>query len=172
MRITHFFILVLLFGISIFVILKPQAYTKSNGEEVASLEIEDFTVYKLNQEGVQSVLSGTQGRQFETHYDVEHAQYMQNKNRFNEKLYADKGRFEKEIAYLDGNVRYFRADGLSFKSEHAVYNTDKEHLYVPENFVLTQNENVVYGKKLHYYAKTSKTLAKKIEANYYLKDKK
>ena len=172
MRITHFFILVFVFSVSMFVFLKPQAYTKTNGQEVAKLEIEDFTVYELDRSGVTSVLSGTKGRQFETHYDVEHAQYMQNKNKFNEKLYADKGRFEKEIAYLDDNVRYFREDGLSFKSERAVYNTDKEYLYVAKNFVLTQNENVVYGKGLHFYAKTGRVIAKNVEANYYFKGKK
>ena len=172
MRITHFFVALFIFSVGMLVFLKPQDYTKSNGEEVAKLEIEDFTVYKLDKTGVQSVLSGTSGRQFKTHYDVKHAHYQQNKNAFSENLYADRGRFEKEIAYLDENVRFYREDGLMFESEHAVYDTVKEYLYVASNFVLTKNENVVYGKELHYYAKTGKTLAKSIEANYYVEDKK
>ena len=172
MRITHFFVLVFLFSISMFVFLKPQAYTKTDGKEVPTLEIEDFTVYELDQTGVQSVLSGTKGRQYKTHYDIKHAHYRQNKNAISENIYADKGRFEKDIAYLDDNVRYYREDGLSFESEHAVYNTKREYLYVASDFVSTKNENVVYGKELHYYAKTGKSRAQKIVATYYYEDKK
>ena len=171
MRITHFFTLLFLFSVSMFVFLKPQAYIKSDQKEVPELEIEDFTVYKLDEAGVESVLSGTSGDQYETHMNVEHAHYIQNKNKFGENLYADRGRFEKEIAYLDENVRYYREDGLSFESEHAVYNTKKEYLYVADNFTLTQNENIIYGKELHYYSKTGKSRAQKIEANYYYEDK-
>ncbi len=172
MKLTHFFIILLLFSVSIFVFLQPGSYTRSRDSKVPQLEIEDFSVYELTTEGVKSVLSGTVGRQFSTHYEVENAHYVENKKVLSEHLYADVGKFEKEIAYLDENVRYFREDGLSFESDHAVYDTKKETLYVPKKFIFTQNENVVYGSELNYNAKTGKMSAQKVDASYYLEDKK
>lgn len=164
--------LLFLFCISLLILLKPQSYQKSDGEKVPQMEIEDFRLYEIDTEGVKSVVSGTIGRQYELYYEVENAHYIENKNRLGEHLYADKGRFEKDIAYLNENVRYFRDDGLSFESDHAVYDTNKELLYVPKNFVLTQNENIIYGKELHYNAKSGEIEARQIDASYYMKDKK
>jgi len=173
MKLTHFFIMMLGLSFSLFVFLKPEALDKFNGETIAQLEIEDFTLYEIDKTGVTSVVSGSIAKQYKTHYEVENAHYIENKNKLGEHLYADHARFEKDIAYLNDNVRYFREDGLSFESDKAVYNTKKENLYVPDKFVLTQNENVVYGKELHYYSKTGKIKAESIEANYYIiEDKK
>jgi len=171
MKLTHFFVILLLFSLSLFVFLQPGAYTKDKNGKIPQLEIEDFSIYELTRVGVKSVLSGTVARQFSTHYEVENAHYVENKKVLSEHLYADIGRFEKDIAYLDENVRYFREDGLSFESDHAVYNTKNESLYVPKSFILTQNENVVYGQELHYDAKSGEITAQNVNANYYLEDK-
>ncbi len=172
MRLTHFFIILFLFSASLFILLKPSSYVKNRDGKIAQLEIEDFTVYELNTDGVKSVLSGTIGRQFSTHYEVENAHYVENKKELSEHIYSDVGRFEKEIAYLDDNVRYFREDGLSFESDHAVYNTKKESLYIPKSFILTQNENIIYGQELRYDSVSGRVSAQKVDANYYLEDKK
>lgn len=172
MRITHFFILLFLFSLSLLVLLKPQGYQKALSEKIPQMEIENFTLYEINTEGVKSVVSGTIGRQYTDYYEVENAHYIENKNKMGEHLYADKGRFEKDIAYLDQNVRYFREDGLSFESEHAIYDTKKEILYVPKHFTLTQNKNIIYGRELHYNSKSGQITAKQIDATYYNEDKK
>jgi len=156
----------------LFVFLKPQDYNKATDAQVAQLEIEDFTLYKLDEVGVQSVVSGTIGRQYVSYYEVQNTHYIENTNKLGQHLYSDKGRFEKDIAYLDDNVRYFREDGLSFESDHAVYDTEKELLYVPKKFILTQNENIVYGSELHYDSKTGEVSAQEVDANYYMEEKK
>lgn len=172
MRLTHFFIFLLLLGFSLFVFLKPQDYNKSADTELPQMEIEDFTMYKLDEEGVRSVVSGTIGRQFPHYYEIQNAHYIENKNKLGQHLYSDNGKFEKNIVYLDDNVRYFREDGLSFESDHAVYDTKKELLYVPQKFILTQNENVVYGRELHYNSVTGEVLAQDVDANYYMEERK
>ncbi len=171
MKLTHFFVVMLVLSLALFVFLKPEASNIPTGKEIAQLEIEDFIVYKIDKTGVTSVVSGTVGKQFTAYYEVENAHYIENKNKLGEHLYADYARFEKDIAYLSDNVRYFREDGLSFESDKAVYNTKEEKLYVPKNFVLTQNENVIYGKELHYNSKTGKIDAEKIDASYYIDEK-
>jgi len=172
MKITHFFVILLALSFTLFVVLKPEKLKDIKYKETASLEIEDFIVYELDKEGVASVVNGTLGQQFKTHYDIQNAHYIKNKKPYSEHLYADLGSFKDEIAYLSDNVRYFREDGLSLESDNAVYNTKKENLYIPGSFVLSQNENIVYGKELHYDSKTGKIKAKKIDANYYIEDKK
>lgn len=172
MRLTHFFILLLILSFSLFVLLKPQDYDRSTNAQIPQLEIEDFTLYKLNEKGVRSVVSGTIGRQYVSYYEVQNAHYIENKNKLGQHLYADEGKFEKDIAYLDDNVRYFREDGLSFESDHAVYDTKKELLYVPEKFILTQNENIIYGSELHYNSITGEVLAQDVDANYYMEERK
>ncbi len=172
MRLTHFFVFLLFFCIALFVFLQPHEYDTEHGNEVAQLEIEDFNLYEIDTQGVQSVVSGTLGRQYTTHYEVENAHYVVNENQLGEHLYADRGKFQREVVYLDDNVRYFREDGLSFESDHAVYDTKKERLYVPEKFIMTQNENIIYGSELHYDVKTGQTSARTIDANYYLEDRK
>ena len=172
MKLTHFYIILFLFSLSLFVFLQPESYVKSEGEQVAQLEIEDFSVYEINTQGVKSVLSGTSGQQFTTHYQVENAHYIENKKDFSEHLYSDVGRFEKDVAYLNNNVRFFREDGLSFESNDALYNTKKESLYVKDNFILTQNENIIYGNELHYDTVSGQLSAQSVDANYYLEDRK
>ncbi len=172
MKLTHFYIVLFLFSISLFVFLQPESYVKNKDEQVAQLEIEDFSVFEINTQGVKSVLSGTSGQQFSTHYQVENAHYIENKKDFSEHLYSDVGRFEKDVAYLNDNVRFFREDGLSFESNYAVYNTKKESLYVKDSFILTQNENIIYGKELHYDTVSGQLSAQGVDANYYLEDKK
>jgi len=162
--------MMLLLSFALFVFLRPEAVVKSDDKEIAQLELEDFMVYEMDKNGVTSVVSGSSGKQFTKYYEVENAHYIENKNQLGEHLYADKARFENDIAYLDDNVRYFREDGLSFESDKAIYNTKKEHLFVPDKFVLTQNENVIYGKKLNYHSKTGKIKAQKIDANYYIEE--
>lgn len=171
MRITHFFVLLFLFAASLLVFLKPQEYSKSTESKIPQLEIEDFTVYEIGRLGVQNVVSGTLGRQYTGYYEVENSHYIENKNQMGEHIYADRGKFEKNIAYLDNNVRYFREDGLSFESDHARYNTKKEVLHIPKKFVLTQGENVIYGEELDYNVKTGDIAAQIIDANYYIEDK-
>lgn len=172
MKITHFFIFLFLFSVSLFVFLQPQSYTQNSDENIPQLEIEDFTLYEIDKFGVQNVVSGTIGRQYIKHYEVQNVHYIENKNKMGEHLYADNGIFKTDIAYLNDNVRYFREDGLSFESDHAVYNTKKEFLYVPDKFVLTQNENIIYGSELYYYSLSGKMYANKINANYYIEEKK
>ena len=171
MKLTHFFFLLFLFSMALFVFLKPQSYVNVSEKNVALLEIEDFTLYEINTDGVQSVVSGTIGWQYANHYEVQKAHFVQNKNKLGEHIYADKGVFEQNTAYLDDNVRYFREDGLSFESDLAVYNTKKEQLSVPEKFVLTQNKHVVYGSNLDYNSHTGLMQAQKIDANYYIEEK-
>ena len=172
MRLTHFFIFIFMFSISLFVFLQPEQSFNQEQEKVPQLEIEDFTLYEIDVTGVQSVVNGTIGRQYPNHYEVENAHYIENKNKMGEHLYADNGKFEKDVAYLDTNVRYFREDGLSFESDFAVYNTKEENLYVPKAFVLTQNENIIYGRELHYSSLTGDIRAQTIDANYYIQEKK
>lgn len=172
MKITHFFIFLFLFSLSLFVFLKPESYMQSSTMNVPQLEISDFTLYELDTSGVKSIVNGTTGRQYTAHYEVQNVHYIENENKLGEHLYADNGIFKGDIAYLNDNVRYFREDGLSFESDYAVYNTNKEHLFVPSKFVLTQNENVIYGKDLNYYSVTGKINAKNINANYYIEDEK
>jgi len=172
MRITHFFALLFALSLAIFVFLKPQEYDITEAKEIASVELEDFTLYKLTPKGVESFLSGTLGQQYKTHYDIDNAHYIKNENIPKEHLYADKGIFQNDNLYLYDNVRYFREDGLSLESDKATYYTKKEKLYIPDNFVLTQNENIVYGKELHYNSVNGKIKAQRIEANYYIEDKK
>jgi len=172
MKLTHFFILLFILSAFMYMFFNPQSSSNAIEEDVAQMEIEDFTLYEIDKTGVQSVVSGTLGRQYTEHYDVENAHYVENKNKRGEHLYADKGRFEKDIVYLDDNVRYFREDGLSFESDHAVYDTKKDLLNVPEAFILTQNENIIYGRSLHYNSQTGQMRAKNIDANYYIQEKK
>lgn len=171
MRLTYFFISLFVFFGLMFVFFNPQSPTNIVQKDVAQMEIEDFTLYEIDKIGVQSVVSGTLGRQYPEHYEVENAHYIENKNKLGEHLYADKGRFEKDIVYLNNNVRYFREDGLSFESDHAVIDTKKDVVTVPDAFVLTQNENIIYGSKLHYNSLTGQIRAKNIDANYYIEEK-
>ena len=170
MKITHFFIFLFLFSASLLIFLEPQSYAVSETRDIPKLALEDFTLYEINQTGVQSVVSGTLIRQFTSYYEVENAHYIENKNKIGEHLYADFGRFEGDVAYLHENVRYFREDGLSFESDNAIYDTENELLYVPNHFTLTQNENVIYGTELHYNAHTGNMKAEKINANYYIQE--
>ncbi|MDF1880570.1 hypothetical protein JHD50_04515 [Sulfurimonas sp. MAG313] len=172
MKVTHFFIFLFIFSISLFVLLKPTANIQKIQGNIAQLEIEDFTLYKMDKTGVLSVVSGSMGRQYIDHYEIQNVHYIENKNQVGEHLYSDNGVFKGNIAYLDTNVRYFKEDGLSFESNHAIYNTKNSYLYIPDSFTLTQNQNVVYGHELHYDSVSGQIKAEKINANYDIEEKK
>lgn len=86
-------------------------------------------------------------------------------------LIAKKGKYIKEILYLDGDVVMQEKDGYTYKTQHANYNQKTEILNITAPFTGVQDQNVMKGKTLRYDTKKRETSGTSVDAVLYTTEK-
>jgi len=166
MNANTFFIAVGLLLGTIFVFFKPLEISKDNPNEVAQLELENFTVFELTREGLKSITKGTKGKRFENRNEADDINFTDNANEFAQNMQADFGRQQNGIVDLEGNVRYKREDGLRFKSEEARYDQNSTIATTQGAFNMSYGQNWVDGTKLYYDATSRHSRAEGVSGVY------
>ncbi len=84
-------------------------------------------------------------------------------------LQADFGIYNnKDLITLEGNVRYYREDGLKFKSDVAVIHQANETIRVVGPFTMDKDADNVVGTDLFYDSKSGLSTAKDVTGFYTL----
>jgi len=81
-----------------------------------------------------------------------------------EELTANKGRFEGNILYLDGDVFMQEKDGYVYATQHAKYQQKTKILTLISPFTAVRDENIMYGDTLVYDVVKKESQATKINA--------
>ncbi|MDQ7047369.1 MAG: LPS export ABC transporter periplasmic protein LptC [Sulfurovum sp.] len=82
-------------------------------------------------------------------------------------LVAKKGKFIKDVLYLDGDVLMHEKDGYTYKTQHANYNQKTEILNITAPFTSTRGQNIMHGKTLSYDTVNKKVFGVEINAILY-----
>ena len=86
-------------------------------------------------------------------------------------LVAKKGKYIKEVLYLDGDVVMEEKDGYTYKTQHANYNQKTEFLNITAPFVAVKGQNIIKGETLRYDTANKETFGRKVDAVLYTTEK-
>ncbi len=170
---VNLFFLTIAFGlIGIYVFLRPMVIEKEEKREIALLDLKQFTVYKLEKQGLQSIMTGSSGERYIDRYEVYDTNYTDNSHSYVQHMASDFAFYRGDEVHLEGNVRYEREDGLTFFSNEALYNQKNGIAKTKGSFTVTQNQDKVKGTRLYYNSTNGKIRAKNITGYYTLRNKK
>ena len=86
-------------------------------------------------------------------------------------LIAKKGKYIKEVLYLDGDVVMQEKNGYTYNTQHANYNQKTEILNITAPFTAVRDENVMKGKTLRYDTVKKEAFGTKVDAVLYTTEK-
>lgn len=153
---------------SIFIFIKPFEVLKSEKKEVPILELNDFIIFELDTEGLNTKLLGSHAFKFTNRYEIDNVDYTDAKNELSDNLTAKHGRYQDDIIDLEGDVHYKRIDGVRFDSQEAQYKNKLGIVSTQKDFILYQNESWFSGTKLLFDTKKESYSALSVEGLYYL----
>lgn len=86
-------------------------------------------------------------------------------------LRAQKGRYQGDYLYLEGNVTLNQKEGFDYRAQKATYNKKRQILTIDSLFEAQLDENTISGENLVYDVKKKKSTAYKIKAVLYTFEK-
>lgn len=149
---------------------KPMDVKVQHFKDVPLFELGDFTMYELNPEGLTTILLGSTGTRYTNRYTITDMDYTDNSKKYIANMISDFGVYKDEIVDLKGHVVYVREDGLTFKSEKALYNKKTADVVSNTNYIAYLNNNVVIGSYIKYNNISKKIYSKNVTAKYQLKE--
>jgi len=150
---NHFFIGIAVILAAILFLFKPveiKEQTKVRGE-VPALELRTFTLYELDINGLKDVMIGQIGYRFKDRIEVKDIDYTDSTRSLQNNVLADFGVYNgKDLITLEGNVRYYREDGMKFRSNKAVIDQKEETITAIGPFEMDKLADNVVGDDLFY----------------------
>ena len=147
--------------------IKQQAFV-----DVPLFELKDFTMYELDQKGLRTIMLGRTATRYSNRYRVENIDYTDNeKKEYIANMKAKQGIYKNNIVTLDGNVTYVRDDGLTFKTQKAIYNKRTSNVVSDVGYVAYLNDSIVRGSYIRYNNKKNRIFSKNIRAKIELQER-
>lgn len=161
---TYIFFLGIL-SFSIFFILKPPENTqveKRNNEEVATLEVNDFTLLSVADNKLELKVVGKRGMQFEDReefWDFSLVNYnpsigglkaLKSQSGVEETFYAHHGIQKADFYLFEGGVKYQNAEGIIFEALNGEYFMKEKIFKTKGEFEFQTQDGIFKGLNLHY----------------------
>jgi len=167
---NYFFITVAFLLAAILYFFKPMEMEERIEKEVAQLELHNFTLYEIGVDGLKDIMIGRNGLRFEDRIEIKDIDYTDSTRSLQNNIQADFGRYNnRDIITLEGNVRYYREDGLTFSSDRAVIHQKEETIDVDGPFTLHKDGESAVGTNLFYDSKNGLSKAKNVTGIFELK---
>lgn len=155
----------------ILLLFKPLNFKQQTFVDVPLFSLTSFTMYELNAKGLITLMSGDEAVRYADRYTVKLIDYTDNSQEYIANMKANNGIYKDEIVYLDGDVVYYREDGLTFETQKAVYNKKTSIAQADGSYVIYMDKNRVIGKELKYNNSLEKVSSKDVTAKYQLKER-
>lgn len=140
--------------------------------DVPLFEINSFTMYELNQQGLQGLMLGSNALRYSNRYEVTNIDYTENSKKNISNMKAEKGLYQGEKVSLFGSVNYIREDGLSIESQEMVYNKKTALLSSLTPYIAYKENNSIKGDSMQYDKKRKYIESKNVEVTYHLQENK
>ncbi len=151
---------------------KPMDIKMQHFKDVPLFELSDFTMYELNPKGLTTILLGSNATRYSDRYTIKNMDYTDNSKKYIANMVSDFGVYKNEIVKLIGHVIYVREDGLTFKSQKALYNKKTADITSNTKYIAYLNNNVITGSYIKYNNISEKIYSKNVIAKYQLKEEK
>ncbi|MDQ7045874.1 MAG: LPS export ABC transporter periplasmic protein LptC [Sulfurimonas sp.] len=169
----NLFFLFLIAGLSIiFFLFQPIQHIKKKATEIPTLELENFKLSELDTNGLTSIMNGKTGKKFLDRYVITNIDYTDNTNKYIANIRSNNALYKSDILHLDGDIKYFREDGLNFLTQKASYNKKTSVMISLTDYKSQMNQNTVTGSYFEYNNATGITRSKNVKINYQLKERK
>ena len=162
---NNFFVLIALILGSILFFFQPVEIKeqKQDGGEVAELELRNFTLYELDVNGLKDVMIGQKSYRFKDRIEVEEIDYTDSTRELQNNVQADFGVYRgDDLITLEGNVRYYREDGMKFRSDRALIDQKEETITADGPFKMDKFADNIVGNDLFYDTKKGLSRAKDV----------
>jgi len=162
---NNFFVFIALILGSILFFFEPVEIKeqKQDGEEIPELELRNFTLYELDVNGLKDVMIGQIGYRFKDRIEVEEIDYTDRTRELQNNVQADFGVYRgDDLITLEGNVRYYREDGMKFRSDKAHINQKEETITADGPFKMDKFADNIVGNNLFYDTKKGLSRAKDV----------
>lgn len=156
----------------IFFLFQPRQEIVNTTTDIPSLELNNFTLSELSTHGLISTMHGEQGTKQADKYEIKYLNYTDNSNDYISNIKANNALYKELSLDLEGDIKYFREDGLSFITQKANYNKKTNTIVSSTDFRSQFNENTVIGSSLEYDITKTIIKSKNVTANYQLKERK
>jgi len=171
MNVNLFFSTIGLGLMVIFFVFKPLNLKEQVFVDVPVFELKNFTLYELNNKGLTTLMSGERALKYADRYEVSTIDYTDNSEKYLANMKAKSGIYQKNIVELDGEIVYIREDGLTFKTQKALYYKDKNIVDVPTKYVSYRGQNITTGSSMKYNNISENIESKNVTAKYEMKEK-
>ena len=135
-------------------------------------ELKDFTMYELDRRGLNTIMLGSSATRYADRYTVKNIDYTDNeKEEYIANMKADNGIYKNDFVTLTGNVEYVRDDGLTFKTQKAIYNKKTSNVVSDVGYVAYMNESTVRGSYIKYNNEKNRIFSKNVTAKIQLQER-
>ncbi len=155
----------------IFFLFEPLSQKNSNPGEIPLLELKNFKLTELDKEGLSSALTASVGFRYKNRYILEQLNFTDSNGQFITNIKANNGLYKGDFLKLNGDIAYFREDGMIFNTQSANYNKKTKIITSSEEYIAYIGDNKVTGSSLMYNNALGKLTSKNIVANYKIKEK-
>lgn len=156
----------------IFFFFKPLHIKKKDYHNVPLFNVSKFSMYELDSYGLLTLMTGNRSLKYADRYTVEGIDFTDNSKDFIANMKADHGLYKDDIVTLNGNVAYYREDGLAFESPTLVYNRKSSIATTKDPYIAYMGTNSMRGSSLEYNVNDNKIKSKNVEIKYKLGEKK
>lgn len=168
---NYFFVAIALVLASILFFFQPMHVEENlpGDKEVPELEMNNFTLYELDTTGLKNIMIGRQGYRFKDRIEVNDIDYTDSTRSLQNNLQADFGIYDNiNLITLEGNVRYYREDGIKFVTDKAVIYQKEEKIKASGPFKIDKAADYIVGTDLYYDAKKGISHARSVTGFYTL----
>lgn len=155
----------------IFFFFQPREHIEKEAIEIPSLELNNFKLSELDRSGLTSITSGDVGKKYTNRYSVKNLNYTDNSSKYISNIKANDALYKGFILNLRGDIKYFREDGLTFRTQKASYNKQTSVITSHTKYQSQLNESSAEGSYFEYNNAHGITKSKNVTVNYNLKER-
>lgn len=127
-------------------------------------------MYELDTKGLETIMIGNAATRYSNRYTIKQMDYTDNAKNYIANMKADNAVYKDELVTLDGNVTYLRDDGLTFKTQQAIYNKNTAITMSDVGYVAYLNGSVIKGSYIQYDNNKNRIFSKNVHATIQLKE--
>ena len=155
---------------SVYIFFKPLNIKQHIYGDVPLFELQNFTMYELDTNGLDTLMRGSKAIRYSNRYIIDDMDYTDNSREFMATMKANHSVYKDDIVTLNGNVEYARADGLKFDTQKAIYNKKSSQAISDVGYTAYFDDSVVKGSYIRYNNRTNEIFSKNVDATIQLQE--
>jgi len=168
MSVNTLFTTIGLFLIAVYLLFRPSEAMKETEEEVAQLELHDFSLYDVSSEGLNSVLKASYGKKYTDRYEAADVNFSDTSQAEPIAMQAVVAHYKDHRVKLSQDVHYRQGDDFLFVSDEATYDQNRSVATTEGAFEIFYGAHRISGEKLFYDAARQKASAAHIDGTFVL----